>query len=201
MFSDNQTSSRVQALLICRSTCKTIRNVAGIGILEVLISMAILSLATIALLKATSSALASSIDNRERHQMTLMGTDLLNVLAAHVASMDSKAPRSEIRSRIETISDMIERQANTMMKSKGYDCRHGKIQQTQPSGHAIQTKSTLLKYWIDGPPVCVLFTIEQHTANHQTNGVWVQIQLSRLSLTQENAGPESIVISSLIEPF
>ncbi len=201
MYSKGQIGNNAIQLHISQRACRVGTNMTGIGILEVLISMAILSLATITLLRVTSSALASSIENTESHQMALIGTDLLNVLAAHIAPMDLQASKTEIRSKVEKVSAMIEKESNLLMESKGYKCNNGEIQQVRPSGNTSTSKSTLLKNWANGPPTCVSFTVDLPTSGSNASGVWVQAHLSRLSLTQEDSGAKSIVITSLIAPF
>lgn len=171
----------------------------GISMIELLISILILSVGVIAYAKSWSNAASLSIENAERQQIASMAGDLSNVFAAHLNNMNTQSSRNSVISRLNTFASQLEQSFESNYASAGYECVQGRPRLTGPRNFS-QLNSTLMRAWALGPSVCIQFKVLDQI-NTGFNGVWVETKVTWISIQNRAGELETLTMPSLIAPM
>lgn len=175
---------------------------SGFTLLEVLVSMAVLSVGATLYAKSMTSAIAISTDNAEKQQAAVVATDLNNVFAAHVAPLGPEASRGQVIERMQRLANQFEKEMEQLAKQRGYTCKAQKPAPlaTSQSGKTDLLKASVLQNWTQGPPICLKIEIKPEV---QTgfNGVWMETQITWVGLFSNDDQLQRIRLPSLIAPM
>lgn len=172
----------------------------GFTILEVVFAMAILGAAVLLFAKATSANLSTSVDNAERQRVALMASDLNNVLAARVSGMPIDSSRQAVISVSSNLINQLNAEFQDMANRRGYSCRNNNPVTNSGALNAVPESSTLLKVWLNTPPVCVQFVM-LNSINTGFNGVWIETRVRWVGLKSQEDIAEEIRMPTLIAPM
>lgn len=178
----------------------------GISLLEVLLSMLILSAGILSYAKSHSNQITAGQDNLERQQAALIASDINNMIAAHVntkaAASSTVLTANEIRNAIKTLQGQLLTEATKVATARGYSCKDNVPTLGTTSTNGKKTTATALQSWVQGPAFCLVLEIPPNQViNSNFTGVWIRTVVHWQPLKRADNSTDNMSISSLIAPM
>lgn len=179
------------------------RPLAGFSLIEVLISILILSVGLTVYAKTSSGLLGSSIDNSERQHAAVKAAELGMAIQAHVANMPNNANKQAIYNQARNFANRMQNDLDGVALTHGYRCTAARIPVAlSGSGTSPNTSgSTLYSTFGQGPASCVSFVITPAGGDVAYGAAWVQTTITWLPIKSSDNSSSSITISTLVTPY
>lgn len=176
---------------------------AGFSLLEVLISILILSVGLTVYANTSSGLIGSSVDNSERQHAAVKAAELGMAIQAHVANMPNTANKQAIYNQARNFANRMQSDLDDAAVSLGYQCTSGGIPVPLAGAGATNggTDSTLYKSFGQGPSSCVSFNVSAAGPDLTYGAAWVQTTITWLPVKSSDNSSSSITISTLVTPY
>lgn len=176
---------------------------AGFSLLEVLISILILSVGLTVYANTSSGLIGSSIDNSERQHAAVKAAELGMAIQAHVANMPNTANKQAIYNQARNFANRMQNDLDSAALTHGYQCTASRTPVLLSGSGAMPNNSgsTLYSAFGQGPASCVSFVITPTGGDIAYGAAWVQTTITWLPIKSSDNSSSSITISTLVTPY
>ncbi len=172
----------------------------GFSMLEALVAIFILAVASVVLVRSVSSYMDTSLNYAEERQAAAVASTLNQFILAHVQALAPGSPRGAVVAQVQDISKKINDEMKVLERVKGYQCKNMRPVQQANASPPSQV-STWVKSLQSGPPICVDVRV-LNGVSADFNSVWVQTSVYRPSMSMDaEQEVQSVTVPLLIGIF
>lgn len=161
----------------------------GFSLVEALVSIAILGVASTAYLKATSSFMVQGSTFVEQQHVSQMANTLSNLMLAHTQTLPVGSSRAELIAHLNRFAAAVNEQMELVQRAKGYTCDGTGPQLDPQAGSPPVLSASLFSVWSQGPATCVEIQFRPDIAA-DSQSIWVET-IVRWASASESANSES----------